>query len=64
MESHGANPDRAANQRMKWTHELHQRFVDAVAQLGGPKKATPKRILQVMGEPSLTIGQVKSHLQV
>ncbi|KAL6542974.1 Myb transcription factor phl7 [Orobanche hederae] len=30
------NPDLASKQRLRWTHELHERFVDAVAQLGGP----------------------------
>lgn len=25
-----------SRQRLRWTHELHERFVDAVAQLGGP----------------------------
>lgn len=26
----------ASKQRLRWTNELHERFVDAVAQLGGP----------------------------
>lgn len=26
----------ASRQRLRWTHELHERFVDAVQQLGGP----------------------------
>lgn len=26
----------ASRQRLRWTNELHERFVDAVAQLGGP----------------------------
>ncbi|KAL0321019.1 UNVERIFIED_CONTAM: Myb family transcription factor PHL7 [Sesamum radiatum] len=30
------NPNLASKQRLRWTHELHERFVDAVAQLGGP----------------------------
>ncbi|MCE7766962.1 hypothetical protein GQL56_30520, partial [Pseudomonas putida] len=29
-------PSLASKQRMSWTNELHERFVDAVAQLGGP----------------------------
>lgn len=27
-----------AKQRLRWTHDLHERFVDAVAQLGGPDR--------------------------
>lgn len=30
------NPSLASRQRLRWTHELHELFVDAVAQLGGP----------------------------
>lgn len=30
------NPSLASKQRLRWTNELHERFVDAVAQLGGP----------------------------
>lgn len=29
----------AAKQRLRWTPELHERFVDAVTQLGGPDSA-------------------------
>lgn len=32
----GNNSSHASKQRLRWTHELHERFVDAVAQLGGP----------------------------
>ncbi|KAF8008808.1 hypothetical protein BT93_K2453 [Corymbia citriodora subsp. variegata] len=64
MDSDGKNPNRLASQRRKWTHELHQRFVNAVAQLGGPNEATPKGILGAMGEPGLTRNDVKTHLQV
>uniref|UniRef100_A0ACD5WNG5 Uncharacterized protein n=1 Tax=Avena sativa TaxID=4498 RepID=A0ACD5WNG5_AVESA len=52
-----------AKPRLKWTPELHERFADAVNQLGGPDKATPKAIMQVMGIPGLTLYHLKSHLQ-
>ncbi|XP_058772467.1 myb family transcription factor PHL8-like [Vicia villosa] len=52
-----------AKPRLKWTHELHQRFIDAINQLGGAEKATPKSIMRVMQIPGLTLFHLKSHLQ-
>ncbi|XP_064948581.1 protein PHR1-LIKE 3 isoform X4 [Musa acuminata AAA Group] len=49
--------------RLRWTADLHERFVDAVAQLGGPEKATPKAIMRTMGVKGLTLFHLKSHLQ-
>ncbi|KZV35756.1 hypothetical protein F511_36005 [Dorcoceras hygrometricum] len=49
--------------RLRWTAELHERFVDAVTQLGGPDKATPKTIMRSMGVKGLTLYHLKSHLQ-
>ncbi|CAL5001945.1 unnamed protein product [Urochloa decumbens] len=52
-----------ARPRLRWTRQLHGRFVLAVAQLGGPDKATPKSVLRVMAVPGLTLYHLKSHLQ-
>lgn len=52
-----------AKPRLKWTPELHQRFIEATNQLGGADKATPKSLMRVMGIPGLTLYHLKSHLQ-
>ncbi|XP_074276192.1 myb family transcription factor PHL6-like isoform X1 [Silene latifolia] len=72
LENHGAlgsptakspPPGGGGKQRLRWTEDLHNRFVDAITQLGGPDRATPKGVLRVMAVPGLTIYHVKSHLQ-
>ncbi|OEL27631.1 Myb-related protein 2 [Dichanthelium oligosanthes] len=52
-----------ARTRLRWTPQLHNRFVLAVAQLGGADKATPKSVLRAMAVPQLTLYNLKSHLQ-
>jgi SHAQKYF class myb-like DNA-binding protein len=49
--------------RLRWTPELHKRFVEAVMRLGGLDLATPKGIMQLMGVDGMTTLHVKSHLQ-
>ncbi|KAF2299260.1 hypothetical protein GH714_031146 [Hevea brasiliensis] len=57
------NPAGGKQYRRSWTSELHARFVEALAYLGGPEVATPKQIRDVMKVEGLTNDQVKSHLQ-
>ncbi|CAJ1941580.1 unnamed protein product [Sphenostylis stenocarpa] len=65
------NPNLASRQRLRWTNELHERFVDAVAQLGGPdpkylpdssldgqkgdKKETGDTLSSIDGSPGMQI---------
>ena len=50
-------------QRLRWTPQLHKRFVEAVGLLGGLDMATPKGIMQFMEVEGMSIQHVKSHLQ-
>ncbi|KAH1220704.1 hypothetical protein GLYMA_12G089100v4 [Glycine max] len=52
-----------AKPRLKWTPDLHARFIEAVQQLGGADKATPKTVMKLIGIPGLTLYHLKSHLQ-
>ncbi|XP_021652633.2 myb family transcription factor PHL5-like [Hevea brasiliensis] len=58
-----SGPAASCKRRIRWTKDLHKRFVECVNHLGGPEKATPKLILKLMGVEGLTIFHVKSHLQ-
>ncbi|KAF8080800.1 hypothetical protein N665_0922s0014 [Sinapis alba] len=49
--------------RVVWSYELHQKFVNAVNQIGCDHKAGPKKILDLMNIPWLTRENVASHLQ-
>ncbi|CAI9766066.1 unnamed protein product [Fraxinus pennsylvanica] len=47
---------------IQWTQELHEKFMDAIAQLG-EGRCFPKEIQELMKVPGLTRMQIASHLQ-
>ena len=49
--------------RLRWTPELHARFLRSVKTLGGLDIATPKGVVELMRVEGVTIPHVKSHLQ-
>ncbi|KAF8394883.1 hypothetical protein HHK36_018820 [Tetracentron sinense] len=55
---------RSKTPRLRWTPDLHLRFVQAVERLGGQDRATPKLVLQFMDIKGLSIAHIKSHLQM
>lgn len=55
---------RSGAQKLRWTRGLHHAFTRAVEELGGGHRATPTRILELMGEDGVTVAHVKSHLQM
>uniref|UniRef100_A0A453T3X6 Response regulatory domain-containing protein n=2 Tax=Aegilops tauschii subsp. strangulata TaxID=200361 RepID=A0A453T3X6_AEGTS len=51
------------NTRVKWTIELHNKFLEAINQIG-LDKAAPNKILELMNVDCLTRHNIASHLQV
>ncbi|MED6130413.1 hypothetical protein PIB30_000918 [Stylosanthes scabra] len=53
----------SVKRRIRWTKDLHEPFMTVVNRLGGPHKAKPKAILDMMKSDLLSITHIKSHLQ-
>ncbi|XP_057438751.1 myb family transcription factor PHL5-like isoform X2 [Lotus japonicus] len=52
-----------SKRRIRWSKDLHEPFMMIVNSLGGPEKAKPKAILEMMKSDLLSISHIKSHLQ-
>ena len=48
--------------RLRWTPNLHNRFVEAVGGLGGPGTATPKVLLSSLCRLPVTLVPMKSRM--
>ncbi|KAL9236943.1 hypothetical protein vseg_011553 [Gypsophila vaccaria] len=55
---------RSRKPRLRWTDDLHHRFLKAIHTLGGVDGATPKIIQKLIGVETVTVSHVKSHLQM
>ncbi|XP_058748549.1 protein PHOSPHATE STARVATION RESPONSE 3-like isoform X1 [Vicia villosa] len=59
----GSRKALTSKRRIRWTEDLHESFMMIVDNLGGPEKAKPKAILDMMKSKLLSLSHVKSHLQ-
>ncbi|KAI8013323.1 Two-component response regulator ORR24 [Camellia lanceoleosa] len=59
--THNKESSAQKKKRVSWTRVLHNKFVNAVRELG-VDKAVPKKILNIMNEPKIPRGTVASHL--
>ncbi|CAD6336275.1 unnamed protein product [Miscanthus lutarioriparius] len=57
------NTSTQKKQRVQWCGQLHQKFLQAIQQIG-IDRAVPKNILEVMNVEGLTRENVASHLQI
>ncbi|KAL0908476.1 hypothetical protein M5K25_022973 [Dendrobium thyrsiflorum] len=46
--------------RIKWTHQLNERFIEAVNKLGDADKAKTESIMRIMGFPGLNMYHLKT----
>ncbi|WJX48446.1 hypothetical protein P8452_35006 [Trifolium repens] len=63
IEKNNENSESSAKKtRVRWSSELHKKFVSVITELN-VDKAVPKKILARMNEPGLTREHIASHLQ-